>query len=279
MEVACVKSNTLVYDSAQRPQPMIEELLQAIRYRDLIKQLIRRDIVTRYKRSILGVAWTMLNPLGMMLVLLLAFSSIFGSARSYAVYLLSGLIAWNFFAQTTTASMHQLTWGSALLHRIYLPRVTFAISSTGTGLVNLMFSLIPLALVIAVTRTPVHPTILLLPLAIVLLTLFALGVGLLVSTLAVYFPDVAEMYQIALLGWMYLTPVIYPESIIPLTYRWWVFNLNPMYHLLKLFRLAIFYGIWPSPVQLVAAVFAATTVFVLGWFVFTGKTDEFAYRV
>lgn len=268
-----------VYDSARLPPPMVDELIQAARYRDLIRQLVRRDIVTRYKRSVLGVAWTMLNPLGMMVVLLLAFSTVFGSRQSYAVYLLTGLIAWNFFAQTTTSAMTQLTWGGALLNRIYLPRAAFALSAVGTGLVNQLFALVPLALVMAVTRTPLHPTIALLPVAIVLLASFTLGVGLLVSTLAVYFPDVAEMYQIALVAWMYLTPIIYPESIVPQTYRWWMFNLNPMYHLVKLFRMALLYGTWPSATQLASAVTIALAVLLAGWTLFTAKADEFAYRV
>jgi len=268
-----------LYDSANRAAPMIEEFIEAIRYRGLIKQLIRRDIVTRYKRSALGVAWTMLNPLGMMLVLLLAFSAVFGSARSYAAYLLTGLIAWNFFAQTTTASMYQMSWGSALLHRVYLPRVAFAISSTGTGLVNLLLSFIPLGVVMLIVRAPLHATILLLPVAVAFLALFTLGVGLLISTLAVYFPDIVEMYQIALVGWMYLTPVIYPESIIPEKYRWLMFNVNPMYHMLKIFRMALESGIWPSASHLAVTAAIAFGTFAIGWINFTRKADEFAYRV
>src|ERR1044071_2644665 len=89
------------YDSQQRKSPAVEELLDIIRYRDLIYQLIRRDIVARYKRSVLGILWTMLQPLGIMLVLTIVFSSLFGGAKEYPAYLLSGLIAWTFFAQTT----------------------------------------------------------------------------------------------------------------------------------------------------------------------------------
>jgi len=269
----------VVYDSATTPPPILDELFQAVRYRDLIKQLVRRDIVARYKRSVIGVAWTMLNPLGMMVVLLVAFSTIFGTGRSYAVYLLTGLIAWNFFSQTTVTAMTQLAWGGALLTRIYLPRASFALSSVGTGLVNFVLSMVPLALVMAVTRTPLHFTIVLLPLAIMLLALFTFGIGLLLSMLAVYFPDVAEMYQIVIIAWMYLTPVIYPERIIPVTYRWWLFNLNPMYHLIKLFRAALLDGAWPSAKELAITAGMAVVVVVACWAMFTSKADEFAYRI
>ncbi|MBI3998904.1 MAG: ABC transporter permease, partial [Armatimonadetes bacterium] len=209
-----------VYDSGRRASPMIEELVEAARYRDLIRQLVRRDVLTRYKRSVVGVAWTMLSPLGMMVVLTVAFSSLFQTTRAFPVYLLTGLISWNFFSQTTTAAMMGLVWGGALIHRIYIPRTVFAISAVGAGLVNLVMALVPLAAVMVAIGVPIGPAALFLPVSILLLAMFALGVGLLVSTLAVYFPDVAEMYQVGLLAWMYLTPIIYPEEIIPEAYRW-----------------------------------------------------------
>jgi len=268
-----------MFDSARRPPPMIEELVQSIRYRDLIEQLIRRDVLTRYKRSLLGVAWTMLTPLGMMIVLSLAFSHLFGGIRAYPVYVLSGLIAWSFFAQATTAAMTHLTWGSALIHRIYVPRTVFAIASVGTGVVNLALSLTPFALVALITGSPLRATALLLPVSILLLALFTLGVGLLLSTIAVYFPDVVEMYQIVLLGWMYLTPIIYPETVVPPSYRWLILDFNPMYHLVQLFRLPLYDGIWPHPAHLASAAAIALVTVAIGWIVFTRKADEFAYRV
>lgn len=268
-----------IYDSDRRAPPMVEELIQAIRYRDLIRQLVRRDVLTRYKRSLLGVAWTMLNPLGMMIVLAVVFSNLFHTTRAYPVYLLSGIIAWTFMAQTTTSAMTQLTWGGVLLHRIYLPRTTFAIASVGTGLVNLVLSLVPFGLVMAFSGSPLRPAVLVLPVSILLLALFALGLGLLISSLAVYFPDVAEMYQIVLLAWMYLTPIIYPESIVPPAHRWWMLDLNPMYHLLQVFRLPLYEGSWPGLARLALAAAIALVTVAIGWTVFTRRADEFAYRI
>lgn len=273
------QASPAVYDSARRPSPMIEELVEAFRYKDLIKQLVRRDILSRYKRSVLGVAWTMLNPLGMMVVLTLVFSNFFSTARAFPVYLLTGLVAWNFLAQTTTAAMQQLTWGSVLLHRIYLPRTIFALSSVGTGLVNLVLSLVPLAVVMMVVGVQFRLAVLTVPLAIILLALFALGVGLLLSTFAVYFPDVIEMYQVLLLAWLYLTPIIYPELIVPEAYRLWMFRLNPMYYLVKLFRLPLYEGRWPTPDVLAIGTALALGTATLGWIIFSRKADEFAYRI
>lgn len=268
-----------IYDSACRPPAPLEELQEAWRYRDLIVQLVRRDIVSRYKRSVFGVAWTMLNPLGMTLVMTIAFSRLFKAVPSYPTYALTGLVVWNFFSQSTVAAMRQLVWGGNLIQRIYIPKTLFALSAVGTGLVNLMLGLVPLAIVMLVTGVRPQISALFLPISILLLAALALGVGLLLSAIAVYFTDVAEMFQIALTAWMYLTPVVYPEEIIPESFRWWLFNLNPMYHLIKLFRLPLYFGQWPSPARLASAAAVALLTLAVGWIVFTKKADDFAYHI
>lgn len=269
------------YDSAAVSNLAVEEFFEAWNYRNLIYQLTRRDILTRYKRSVLGIAWTMLNPLGMMLVLTIAFQEVFRfkTEYSYPAYVLSGLMMWNFFSQTTTASMVNLVWGGGLLHRIYVPRTSFALAAILTGCVNFVLSLVPLVLVMLITGAPIRPAILLFPLPMFLIACFSLGVGLLISTIAVYFPDVAEMYQIAMLGWMYLTPVIYPEEILPVAYRFWITHFNPMYYMVRLFRVVVYYGRAPSLMELLPAALVALTVLAVGWVIFTRKAGEFAYRI
>ncbi len=270
-----------VYDSALRKIPALEELREVFHYQYLILQLTRRDVLTRYKRSVLGIGWTMLNPLGMMIVLTLAFSQIFrfNTEYSYPAYVLSGLIAWNFFSQTTTAAMVNLVWGGGLLHRIYLPRTSFALAAIATGIVNVSLSIVPLLLVMLVTSTPIRWTILFIPISMLVLAAFALGLGLMISTLAVFYPDVAEMYGIAIIGWMYLTPVIYPASILPDSYRFWITHLNPMYFMIELFRAPIYYGRLPSLAEFLPALLISIGFLIIGWIIFTNKSDEFAYRV
>ncbi|HMN62356.1 MAG TPA: ABC transporter permease [Anaerolinea sp.] len=270
-----------VYDSATRRFPALEELLEVVNYHYLILQLTRRDVLTRYKRSVLGVAWTMLNPLGMMIVLTLAFSHIFrfDTMYGYPAFVLSGLIAWNFVSQTTTAAMVNMVWGGGLLHRIYIPRTSFALAAIATGMVNVTLSLVPLLLVMIVTGVPLHATVLFIPIPMLFLAMFALGLGLTISTLAVFYPDVAEMYAIAIIGWMYITPVIYPITILPETYRFWITHLNPMYYLVELFRAPIYYGRIPSLVEIVPAFAIAVVTLAVGWIFFTYRSDEFAYRI
>lgn len=279
MQIKAAK--TFSYDSSKLSNPAIEELREIWNYRNLIYQLTRRDVLTRYKRSVLGIAWTLLNPLGMMVVLTIAFSAIFRveTEYSYAAFVLTGLMVWNFFSQTTTASMVNLVWGGGLIHHIYVPRTSFALAAIMTGIVNIFLSLIPLLIVMIFTQVPLKPVLLLFPIPLLLVAAFSLGLGLLISTLAVYFPDVVEMYNIAILAWMYLTPVIYPETILPDAYRFWITSLNPMYYMVKIFREVVYYGRLPATPDLLIATLIALATLAIGWVLFTRKAGEFSYRI
>jgi ABC-type polysaccharide/polyol phosphate export permease len=279
MQIQSTSKRSQAYDSLKRGPVALEELRGLIKYRDLIFQLVRRDIVSRYKRSALGIGWTMLYPLGMMAVMTIVFSQLFSSVNGYPAYVLSGLVAWNFFSQTTSAAMTQMVWGSTLLHRIYLPRTAFVVSAIGTGLVNLVLALVPLFLMVVLVGLPLRPAIAFLPISIILLAAFSLGVGLLFSAWAIYFPDVAEMYQLVLIAWLYMTPIIYPEQVIPESYRYWFFHLNPMYYLVEVFRQPVYQGVLPSGEVLLGSTLIAFLTLALGWIVFCSRADEFTYRV
>jgi len=267
------------YDSQQRKSPALEEFLDSIKYRDLIYQFTRRDIVARYKRSMLGILWTMLQPLGMMVVMSIVFSALFHQVDGYVAYVLSGLVAWTFFSQTTTAAIHQIVWGGVLIRRIYIPATSFSISSIGTGLVNLLLSLIPLSAIILIVGRPVTWAVLFLPIPILFLTAFALGISLILSTMTVYFPDVREMFTIILQAWMYLTPIVYPADILPETYRFWMLHLNPMYYMITMFRVPIYEGVFPSLSVILPSALISLTTLLIGWIYFSNKADEFAYKV
>jgi ABC-type polysaccharide/polyol phosphate export permease len=273
------ETGTGLYDSAHRPPPFIEELVALYRYRDLVVQLILRNVKARYKRSILGVAWTMINPLLTMLVLTLVFSALFRiPSRQYALYVLSGLLAWNFFAQTTIAAMGDLIWSGGLLGRIFLPKSAFAVSAVGTGLVNLALALVPYWIIAAALGAPIRPAILLLPLPVLCLALFALGLGLALSTAAVYFQDVMPTYEIVLTAWMYVTPVIYPIDLVPRAVQS-LLRANPMFYLVSVFRSVLYDGQAPRPDHLALAFVLSLASLLVGWWVFTRRARDFAYHV
>lgn len=267
------------YDSQKRKHPAIEELVDAFQYGDMILQLIRRDIVARYKRSVLGIFWTMLQPLGMMIVMTVVFSQLFHQVEGYAAYLLSGIVAWTFFAQTTTATLHQVASGELLSRKIYVPHTAFAIASIGTGTVNLVISIIPLVLITMLTGKEITWAVLFTPISVIIITAFALGFALILSTFAVQFPDVKEMYQIILQAWMYFTPIIYPETVLPEAYRFWILHLNPMYYMITLFRDPVYYGSLPSMEIIVMSVVIAVVTLVAGWIYYSKQSDYFAYMV
>lgn len=270
---------TAVYDSANRLPAFVREAVELGRYRDLVRQLVARNIKIRYKRSILGIAWSMLNPLLTMAVLTFAFTTVFRNATpKYAVYLLPGLLLWNFFAQTTSMMAADVVGGVDLWKRIYTPRAVFAVATVSTGLVHLLLAMLPLAGLLIAFRTPVGPPLLLVPAALVCSAMFALGIGLIVSSLAVYFADVVDAYQVVLGAWLYFTPVIYPRTVVDAKLQW-VFDLNPMTYFVDCFRMPIYANTLPPTRVLVTALALAVTTLSIGWWMFTRNADDLAYRV
>jgi ABC-type polysaccharide/polyol phosphate export permease len=268
-----------LYDSAKRRPPIIEELQALLRYRNLVVQFISRSLKTRYKRSTLGILWTLLNPILTMLVLTLVFSSLFRfDVEHYAVYILSGHTAWLFFSSATSSSMGEMVWSGGLFQRIYVPKLVFPVASVGASLINLLISLIPLILIAALTGVRITPALLVLPLSILLLAAFSLGMGLLLATAAVYFADMLPVYDVALTLWMYATPIIYPIEIVPPNWQW-LFQLNPVYHFVRLFRVPLYEGIVPDWQTWLTGTGFALAALALGAFVFTSRSNDYAYRV
>ena len=207
-----------VYDSARRAPRWVEEAVQLWKYRGLVHELVIRDIKVRYKRSVLGIFWTMLAPLLNMVALTLVFSAILKTAiGNYPVYFMTGSIFWAFFAQTTTSAALQTNASNELAKRMFVPRSVFIASAVGGGLVNLLLSLVPLILILGVTGFPFHATWAFLPISILLIALFTAGVSLLLFTVTSRFADVREMYTVLVQTWFFLTPIVYEPSIVPVS--------------------------------------------------------------
>jgi homopolymeric O-antigen transport system permease protein len=268
-----------LYDSAARRPPMIEEWIALVRYRDLLVELILNGLKSRYKRSVLGVAWTLLNPLVTMGVTTIAFARVFKSdVMVYPVYVLSGVLLWGFFSQSTAQAMHGLVYvGTGLLKRVSLPRAIFPVAMVGTGTINLLLGMVPLAIISFALGLRPSAALLFLPVALALTVAFVLGTSLLLSALAVRFTDVLEIFQAGVTAMFYVTPVLYPESVIPERWRW-LLTLNPMTHLLETFRRPIYLGELPPARTLALATAAALLSLLLGWWVYTRKADDLVTR-
>ncbi|MBN1667531.1 MAG: ABC transporter permease [Anaerolineales bacterium] len=270
---------TFNYDSDSSRSPALAEFVELWRYRDFLQLLLTNSIKTRYKRSALGVLWTLLNPLLNTAVLTIALSQLMRfEVGNYPVYLLVGYLVWTFFTQTTTQAMNTLIWGSNLIKRIYIPRTAFAISVTGNGLLNIVLSLIPIFIVMLIMSHPVSRAILLLPFVILVFALFTLGLSLLLSAIAVFFVDMVDLYSVILQAIFFLTPIIYPLSIVPERFLPF-FYLNPLVLYLGLFREILYEARVPSIESLISATLVAAVTFVVGWWLFTKRADEFAYRI
>lgn len=268
-----------VYDSSTSRASILSELRELIRYRDFLRLLVSKTLKSRYKRSALGVAWTLLNPLVHMVVLSVAFATVFrGATPRYPVYLLVGLTVWSFFSQSTADAMGQLSAGGALMQNVYLPPTVFAVASVANGLVNFCLSVLPLLAIMLVLGQPLHVTWWFVPVAVAVVAVFSLGVALLVSSLAVLFVDVRHMYTLLLQALFFLTPIIYPKEIVDSRFPG-VIALNPVYYMIEIIRKPIYEGELPDFRMFTISLALAAVALMLGGSIFTRKVDELAYRI
>lgn len=248
--------------------------MQLLRYRDLIWTLVGRDLKVRYRRSAIGFVWTMLQPLLTMLVLQMVFSTIFRfEILNYPVYALAGILFWNFFSQSIIASMNSLRGNASLISKMPVPKEVFPLATVIAGVVNLLLALVPLFAILLATGHPIRPAILFLPIAILLAGLFTLGVGLLLSPMAVFFHDVVELVGVVMTLMMYLTPVFYPMSIIPGRLLW-VVRFNPIRSVLEVFRDPIYLGKIPPWSHLSVVLVIVVLALVVGSFFFRRSSDR-----
>jgi ABC-2 type transport system permease protein len=261
--------------AADEPLRWTDELRDILRQPSLLFELVHRDLTVRYKRSFLGFFWTMLHPLLLMVIFLIVFSGLFRfRTPRYEIYFLSAYVAWNFFSQTTVNAMAGVAWNGPLMKRVRVPPSVFTVSSTLSGLVNLGLSLVVLFGIMLVTGAPLHPAILFLPVSLLLVGIFTLGASLAMTAVSILFGDVREMVQAGLPALMYLTPIIYPISIVPERFRW-VVKLNPLVYLVEIVRDPIYYGIIPSPTTLAVSMLLALGSLTIGWSIFRHLAPRF----
>jgi ABC-2 type transport system permease protein len=252
------------------------------RYRDLILALVSRELKVRYRRSALGFLWTMLQPLLMMLVLHVVFSTAFKmqfQVGNYPVYVLAGILFWNFFSQSIVASMNSLRANALLLRKLPIPKEVFPLATVVSGVINLCLATLPLLLIMVVIGQPLKPALLFLPVAILLAAMFTLGAGLLLSPLAVFFSDVVELVGVVLSILMYLTPIFYPKEILENTRYYNLVRFNPVRSILEVFRDPIHQGEIPPLSHLTVCLGITLIVFVVGAIAFRRSSDRIPFYI
>ena len=256
-------------------------MIRLYRYRDLLMTLVVRELTVRYKRSVIGFLWTMLQPMLTMVVLHFVFSSIFRfEVTNYPVYVLAGVLFWNFFSQSIISSMNSLRGNAGLLKKLPVPHAVFPVATVIAGVVNLLLAMVPLLVILYFTSEPhgLPPSLLFLPVAILIATVFTLGAGLLLSPLAVFFYDVVEVVGVVMMLAMYATPIFYPLKIVPEQYRW-VVRYNPVRSILEVFRDPIFFQKVPPLTHLSVAIAVALIALALGYWSFRRSADRIPFYV
>jgi len=249
-------------------------------YRYLIKELTIKELKLRYKRSALGFFWSFLNPLFMMLVYWFVFGTLFHRMpmENYPIYLLSGLLVWNFFTISLTNSTFSLLHNAALIKKIYFPREVFPLATVCSCLINLILSFIPFFIILLFAyRTAFSPVLLLLPVALLLLFGITIGLCLLLSVISVFFRDFVQIIDFILLSWFFLTPIIYHEDFLLAEYPPFLqqlYQYNPLFPVIKIFQY-IFYEaqIPPLPLFFHATIFCFIA-FMIGIYYFHNKENS-----
>lgn len=246
-----------------------------LKFRPLLEELVSRDVKIKYRRSVLGVLWTLLNPLLMMAVLSVVFSNLFKfDIENFPLYLLSGQVIFNFFNDATTNAMSAIVGNAALIKKVYVPKYMFVLSRVFSSFINLLASCTALIIVMIVTRAELHWTVLLSFVPVTLLVILALGVGLILAAITVKFRDVVHLYSVLMTALMYLTPVIYPISILP-DWLYSLVMLNPLTNIMMMFRDLMLYDTVFTLSTLGVAVIETVICLGIGVYVFYKKQDEF----
>ena len=255
------------------------EQYTADKFVSLFGELVKRDLRLKYRRSVLGYFWSLLNPLMMMTVMMVVFSYMFRfEIENYPLYLICGQTMFNFFNESTTRAMFSIIDNGILLKKVYVPKYVFPISKVLSCFVTMSFSLLAILIVMVVTRVQFHLTILLFWVPMLYLLVFCCGMALVLSALSVRFRDVTHLYSVLVMAWMYATPVFYPIEAVPESVARFI-RLNPMYVFIALFRELLLYGRIPGAGMWLTGAAMALMMLGVGILVFRSMQDSFIYYI
>ena len=269
---------------------MLAKLIELWRYRELVTNLTVRDLKARYKNSILGVGWSLLNPLLMMLVFTLVYTVMLGQSNrpDYPAFILAGLLPWNFFSASIMAGTSSIVGNSHLIKKVYFPREVLPVSILLSNLVNFVIALpvyFVLALLLGVHLTP---WVLLLPIVIAVQMIFTIGISFLLSAINVFYRDVQQIMEVIILAWFFLTPVIWDVNMLPVSkviagvevpVQRLTYILNPMASIVATYRDLLYHGRSIGPDFFLRTAVTAVIMLLLGFAVFHHLSGRFAEEV
>ena len=248
-------------------------------YNFLLKQLVSRDFKVKYKSSSLGFIWSFLNPILSMAVYYFVFSTLFKSNQEYfPVFLMTGIVIFSYFSESTNLGMISIVGNAGLITKVYIPKYIFPLSKVLSSVINFCISMIPLLGVALIVGLPLHRSILLFPLVLLFLVAFCFGISLILATMNTFFRDTQFLWSVLLTMWNFLTPVFYPETIIPEQFLP-IYRLNPLYQFLTFLRSIVIDGVSPAPISYLWCTLAAVIPLLIGLYVFRKNQDQFVLHM
>ncbi len=287
----CIYCVRMVKRDEKKEGTLLGNAVQTVaKYEFLIEQLVSRDFKIKYKRSVLGVFWSFLNPLLMMSVQYVVFSNLLnvrdGSVQHYAIYLLCGIVMFNGFNDCCNQAMRAITSNASLITKVYVPKMIYPVTKVFSASINIVLSMLPLLLVTICyglfNGLYLNWSVLLLPIALILLIMFAIGMGMLLSSLMVFFHDVEFLWGVLSTIWMYATPIIYSTSLLEKNGADWlvtIIKFNPMYHYVDFLRTIIINGCSPAISEYAICLLFSVGMLLIGGLVFKKTEDKFVLYI
>lgn len=248
------------------------------KFRFVLRNLVLGQIKVRYQRSVLGFLWTLLNPMLMMTVLALVWSQIMKiRLEDYAVFLFSGLIPWQFFAGSVVNGSKTLILHEGLIKKVCVQKLIFPLSDVMVAAVNMCFAMVALFIIFQIIGAPLHIQLVLLPVGLVFLMSFTLGVTLIGMTLETKYRDFEHIITVMLQAYYFLCPIMYEVEM--MGKYGWVMKLNPMTHVLAFFQSAFYYGTWPGWKVYAVAAAASFVTLAIGYIAYKANEREFIFKL
>ena len=258
-------------------KPYLDKFKQ---YMPLVTNLVSRDLKVKYRRSVLGFLWSILNPLLMALVIHTVFSRLFRfDIQYFATYYLVGSLIFNFVVECTSNALGSVISAAALIKKVYIPKYIFPFQKCVFALVNMLFGCVAVIVVMLIQGVPFHATMLLFFVPMCYAFVFAYGFGLILAAATVFFRDIQHLYSVFTAVWMYLTPIIYPEEMLLSNGLGIIMKLNPMYYYTHYLRSVVMYGTLPSLEENIMCIVFALVMLIAGNIVFKKTQDKFILHI
>lgn len=257
-------------------QRLIEDVHKS---RNVLENLVTQELTVKYKRSALGFLWSLLNPMATMIISSVVFGSIMRfELKDFVVFLYAGMLPWNFFGVSEDFCGVSIINNEGFIKKIYMPKIVFPLATVCAQFVNMLFSMIALFFFMLILGAKVTISLVFLPVAFAIIFLWTVGFSLMMATVNVYFRDMRYIVSVLMNAWYYLTPILYPITMIPEWLRP-VFYCNPGYYLVQMFRAPIYYNVFPSLKEFLIALTCAVMMFFLGLGYFYKKEKDFVFRL